>query len=574
MIPDYIEEGSPPGEVMVFSKLQNSSKNWVAIHSLDLAPYNRNKRTEIDFVIIIPRYGILCVEVKSQKNIYFDGQCWQPRSIKRSPFKQALDARCAFYRRLKERMGGIYKNIPVMHCCIFPLSNFQIDLNASILPFEIIDRKSYESCKTSDDFCVALVRLVTLAIKNDPQVQSLQRDLTDEEVDEITNFCYPVRKRKPEKREEIRRRQTELEKILREQQKPVLSLVAYNARVLIDGGAGTGKSLIGMEVANRKSEEGLRVAYVCFNKIIGKWVDGRLSRINRSNLVAGTAHSILLEMTGITVPDDVDSDWWEKKVPELVEEKLTNPDIASVVTFDYLVIDEAQDILARSGLWDCLKLIIEGGLSNGSFLILGDFVNQALVKDVEVMEDNFRELGASTTKWPLTENCRNYSSVGEVALALSASDRNTWSGYMRAGGSLDNWNLDIYDNDVEQVIKIRNCIQLARNNGFKNSEITLLTFGSINKSIIDNLIRDGLIIEQASVFYSTEVRYATINAFKGMENKIIIISDVVLSPQCAELERKVFYTGLTRATEKLFIFCRKGSADILQKWVIDRGEKL
>ena len=569
MIPDYIEENSPPGERMVFSRLQNSSKNWVAIHSLDLAPYNNNRRTELDFVVIIPKYGILCIEVKSHENIHFDGRRWQPNSIKRSPFKQSLDARYALYRRLKDRMGRTYGDIPVMHCCVFPRSDFQVGLNVSISPFEFIDRKNYESCRSDDDFCGALVRSITKSIESDPKVQSLQRELSTEEIDEITNFCSPVRKRKPEKQEEVRRRQKELEKTLREQQKPVLNLALHNSRLLIEGGAGTGKSLIGMEIAKRKSEEGLRVAYVCFNKLIGSYIANNLSHLKRPNLVAGTVHSVLLSLSGISVPADADSEWWENTVPELVEEILTDPDLASVSTFDYIVIDEAQDILARSALWECLKLIIDGGLSKGEFLILGDFVNQALVKNSEVLENNLSELRACSTVWKLTENCRNYSSIGEAALTLSASDRNTWSGYMRTGGSLANWDLTVYENDGDQVKKILEKIQLARNNGFKNSDITLLTFRAMKKSIIDNLAREGLVVEKASVFNSKEIRYSTINAFKGMENKVIIITDVVITPQDAELQRKVFYTGTTRATENLYVFCRKSSVDVLKNWIIN-----
>ncbi|RLA46241.1 MAG: hypothetical protein DRR42_18585, partial [Gammaproteobacteria bacterium] len=112
VIPGYIEENSPPGERAVFSSLQNSARSGAAIHSLDLAPYNNNRRTEIDFVIFIPEHGILCVEVKSQKNIYFDGERWQPHSITGSPFKQAMNARYAFYRRLKDRFQGRFNHIP------------------------------------------------------------------------------------------------------------------------------------------------------------------------------------------------------------------------------------------------------------------------------------------------------------------------------------------------------------------------------------------------------------------------------------------------------------------------------
>ena len=118
LIPSYIEESSPPGERVVFSSFQRSTKNWVVFHSLDLAPYNRNRRTELDFVAIIPEKGIFCIEVKSQENISFDSDRWQPQSIKSSPFKQSLNARFALHRRLKDRFGGRFSRLPVLQCCI------------------------------------------------------------------------------------------------------------------------------------------------------------------------------------------------------------------------------------------------------------------------------------------------------------------------------------------------------------------------------------------------------------------------------------------------------------------------
>ena len=92
---------------------------WTVLHSLDLSPWNRGLRTEIDFVIIVPDQGILCVEVKSQESITFDGERWQPASITRSPFKQAADGRYTFYRRLASLRDNLGM-CPSCTCVFFP----------------------------------------------------------------------------------------------------------------------------------------------------------------------------------------------------------------------------------------------------------------------------------------------------------------------------------------------------------------------------------------------------------------------------------------------------------------------
>src|ERR1700679_2617032 len=121
LVPSFMDDGTPPGERDVYNLLAAGPNNWVALHSLDLAPWNRGLRTEIDFVVIAPDTGILCIEVKSHETIVFDGSRWYPDTMSRSPFKQAADARYTFYRRLAELLPD-FKRVPVVHCCIFPRS--------------------------------------------------------------------------------------------------------------------------------------------------------------------------------------------------------------------------------------------------------------------------------------------------------------------------------------------------------------------------------------------------------------------------------------------------------------------
>src|ERR1041385_5002556 len=102
LIPSFVDDATPPGERDVFQMLADGLEEWVILHSVDLAPWNHRRRTEIDFVAIVPDTGILCVEVKSHDNIVFENDRWYPSSISRSPFKQALDSRYALARRLRE----------------------------------------------------------------------------------------------------------------------------------------------------------------------------------------------------------------------------------------------------------------------------------------------------------------------------------------------------------------------------------------------------------------------------------------------------------------------------------------
>lgn len=568
MIPGFIDASAPPGEIMLYRKLESSECDWTVIHSLDLAPSNYNRRTELDFVVVIPEVGILCVEVKSHREIGFDGDRWYPASITKSPFRQAQDARFALRRRLVERLA-VFSHVPVVHCCIFPQADFNVLPNLSVQPYEVMDRRRFRACATSDALSEALKTIAIRIIEADPVLTPLKVPLSERQIEEFVNFCFPIRTRRPEKHAEIRFREEELEKLLREQQQPVLRLTDYNPRVLVEGGAGTGKSLIGLGIARLKAAQGLRVGYLCFNKLIGKWVASQLESDQNPLLVGGSALGVLLSLTGVNVPDNPDNDTWSDVVLE-IQDRLTDPACAHDARFDYLVIDEAQDILGRPDLLDCISLLLNGGLETGCYLILGDFRNQVLT-GANVLDTSLVSVRRNSARWLLTENCRNYKAIGQIAMKLSKADLSTYSGYLRQGGGLHAWNLDLYQDDEEQVRKIKACIDSALAGGFLEEDITVLSFGAEKHSVLP------LLRKSCSYFFvnsgSPEVkgiRWSTVPAYKGLENKVIIITDVI--PSGSGFDRSRFYTGITRAQERLHLFCHASGASQLTEWITNAGK--
>jgi hypothetical protein len=346
LIPAFMDDQTPPGEQDVFNMLTAGPEDWTALHSLDLALWNRGLRTEIDFVVIVPDTGILCIEVKSHENLTFDGQRWHPPTIKRSPFKQAADGRYNFFRRLRE-LAPQFSGVPVVHCCVFPRAPFSITPNMSIQPWELMDSRAFRSFASGAQFCADLKSRLQKGIAEDSRLSSLTQKLTTGEVSLIVSSCVPVQKCRPDARAEIAYREAQVEKHLREQQKPTLKLAAQNPRVIVSGGAGTGKTLIAMEIARRASESGRRVALICFNQLVGDWMRQRVALTSPTlpTLVAGRAIQIMAEMTGVEIPSNPSAYFWESELPRAIEDKLTDPDFSAVALFDYMVIDEAQDIL-------------------------------------------------------------------------------------------------------------------------------------------------------------------------------------------------------------------------------------
>ena len=86
-----------------------------------------------------------------------------------------------------------------------------------------------------------------------------------------------------------------------EEQFETLSFMEYNDRVLIQGGAGTGKTIMATEWFQRNVAAGLRVGLICYNNKLGNKLNSELSAVinlNETNSFAGNLHSYMISLTG------------------------------------------------------------------------------------------------------------------------------------------------------------------------------------------------------------------------------------------------------------------------------------
>src|SRR5688500_9443632 len=96
MIPPVVHGGcTSPGEREIFRRLRDdpATSDWIVLHSLDVAEHRKQIAGEIDFVVIVPAKGVLCLEVKACRSLRRDGGLWyygtEAKADARGPFKQA-----------------------------------------------------------------------------------------------------------------------------------------------------------------------------------------------------------------------------------------------------------------------------------------------------------------------------------------------------------------------------------------------------------------------------------------------------------------------------------------------------
>ncbi len=100
-------------ERRIFDLLKSDSdtNSWTVIHSLGLARRGRKPYGEIDFVVLIPGSGILCLEVKGGRVACKDG-VWTTTNregktfeMNRSPFMQAMEGMQSVRKAVEEKFG-------------------------------------------------------------------------------------------------------------------------------------------------------------------------------------------------------------------------------------------------------------------------------------------------------------------------------------------------------------------------------------------------------------------------------------------------------------------------------------
>ena len=144
MIPPVIPHRcSSPGEREIFTRLKDEpgTKDWIVLHSLDIAHHLRQVAGEADFVIIAPALGVLCLEVKACHSLQRANGLWyyghDPHGDPRGPFKQASEAMHSL-RQQVVRIEPALSRVPFWSAVAFPYIEFKV-VSDEWHPWQVID---------------------------------------------------------------------------------------------------------------------------------------------------------------------------------------------------------------------------------------------------------------------------------------------------------------------------------------------------------------------------------------------------------------------------------------------------
>jgi len=372
-----------------------------------------------------------------------------------------------------------------------------------------------------------------------------------------------------------------------EEQFEALDAIDLNPRIVFNGPAGTGKTLLAIEAARRAVSRGRRVLLLCFNRPLGRWLQEEASGLGRG-VTARTLHEHLRLLAGIapTREQRCRTEFWQEELPTMALEALLGHEGAREV-YDEIVLDEAQDVLRRSYL-DVLDLSLEGGLAEGHWRFFGDFAWQRIYDAAALTVDEFldppadaRAAGAapvSAMRCALRINCRNTPRVAALAVACGHVD----PGYKRVRRPDDDVEPELrwYGDGEQQLTLLRAVLTELRDEGFSGPQIAVVSPSGNEHCAAAHLTeqpwRDRLapLVREpgddeeeeeigdwlaacipsdldAVDLRSGRIKYSSIYRFKGLEAPAVVITDV--DKLDTPVERSLLYVGCTRALQRLVI---------------------
>lgn len=564
MIPPHWHDNTPRSEQRVFSLLQNDpqTEDWVVLHSLNLKQSGTQPYGEVDFVALIPGAGVFCLEVKGGRVACKDG-AWTTTDatgatfpLKRSPFSQAQQGMHEVRKSLEERLAHApeFYRVPFGYAVVFT------DVEAPPLeigtePWEVIDQHSLNAGLVGHLLRAAKQqrarhRIHSSPAEPQPPLLRKMRDALRPDFDRIVARGTVVG---DSERRLLR---------LTEEQYQLLDLLGGNARCLFEGAAGTGKTLLALEFARRCARSGDRVLLICFNRLLGDWLANEI-RVTATgmNVIAGRFYKCLRDAivsSAIAVEFQAaeqqsrESELFDTVYPlygQLALEACGN-------RFDVIVMDEAQD-LVRAPVLDLLDVWVKGGLRDGRWAFFGDFHRQAIYGNSRP-EDVYELINAKCgfyARASLKQNCRNTRRIGEETALLSGFDAPPYRMGQVDGTPVDY--LDYTDAESQRSALEKVLSRFATESGIAPGDVVILSRHRLEQSVAGKLVDSAIFriqpVEQAAPKGGRvpTFRFATAQAFKGMESKVVVLCDVDRID--SDDDRSLLYVAMSRARSLLTV---------------------
>ena len=489
MIPPQIPNAQR-GEKQIFELLKPhpATADWTVIHSVEVG------RQEIDFLIMRPNGTAVCLEVKDDTYTVTENAEWfrnseiaeakragrKPKAERKAPHVQVSSVMMSLRTKL-ENLGGAPNIDEKLRRNLSKLPSWQCAVAFTNIRGGWPDRKPHPQNCTILDATVSgngdlLVRELDALLRN----VDVPRDcvpLNNDVIEFLTNYILTNHKPSGFDMEDeawksiIQDSEGRLLE-LTERQGLILRGARENCRLVVEGGAGTGKTLLAQRLAEERVAAGDRVAFLCHHPKVAAAIQPRFNKKEFKNkLLVRDTHQFakwLFKDSPVSKNRQLQERYMEYEYDinlSFEDREGRILDIAyaddrqragSVVIrgifqlaadatkekppqFDYLVIDEWQR-MGESGFFQVLDNVLEGGMKNGRWTIFADHSDQSpsiypnkynsghVYFDPKKTLDALLEEGGAA-RLSLDFNCRNTRNIFDRMQQFSASESESESDF-------------------------------------------------------------------------------------------------------------------------------------------------
>ena len=563
MLPDYIDQEDPRrnGERMVFEWLSDTRVPGTAYYSLLQKNHKHKLIGEVDFLYVCDR-GFLCIEVKGGQKIYREGMSWFSVNRKgesngiHNPFVQAKDCQYALKSYFIDTYGKYSEQADYLigYAVIFPECIFTGKGN------DLVTEVMFDARYNLDEFpeYLNIVFDYWEGLEKDRHGRRLKK-LTADQLRQANDLLRGDFQVVPSMHLELQHVDQQMIK-LTEEQYDRLEDIEANKRAIVKGGAGTGKTILALQMARKYAAKNKQVLFLCYNSNMAEYA--AVSLDNRPNITVSTYHSYIMKLLG-------NKTLFKYSAQELSKEFLDG-NCCDVPKYDAVIMDEGQDLFYTE-VFDVLDAILREGLSGGAWVVFLD-PNQNIfnpVDDFDLILEYILELYRPAIL-SLHTNCRNTQPIASrtAALTITPPARN-----LKLSGP--KVVTRTYVKRADFLATFRKELQSLLTSGISPVDIVLLSRRKKENSLLDSTdeICGIKIIERADLSFLGDkcLNYFTVQSFKGLESKIVFYIDVTGFSSIED--RMLNYVAMSRAKLRLYVFYDETKKQEYQD-TIDKGTDL
>lgn len=545
MIPNRPHSFTPASlEGVMFTALEKLPDEYYVFHSLKISTVVENTfhESETDFVIFNKKLGIICLEAKAGQ-VHYENGYWlygngEPMH-NGGPFNQAASNKWKLMKYFENhRFSSILGKCKFLHAVWFP-SISETDVRSMVLPTES-DKVLIMTKEALADPQPYLEKIFALELPGKKETS-----LTDAEINRILKeILCPQFNVFPSVTFESDLKKIVFHRLL-EEQSGILNFLSEQKTAVINGAAGTGKTMIAVEKAQRHASAGEKVLFLCYNVQLKNYLSENYAN---ENIDYYTISGLACKLCNTATPD------YDK-----LKSKLEDLYVFDSFPYSHVVIDEGQDFgmdaVEETGIIEIIKSIItDVKPENASFYIFYDKLQLIQAQKIP------QYISDADCKLTLYRNCRNTENIATTSLApISERKPKLIDGCVKGVPA----KLHFCENDESVKGKIDLIIDMLNGQGVK--DIVILTCKTENTSVLSEYINNGI--------YRNKYRFSTCRKFKGLEADAVILIDV--SSDTFENENSlIYYVGTSRARLWLDIITTMNSeecTDVLQSAFEKRG---